>query len=128
MSEQAEIKPLFGFRPSKIPLQKEDAIDRTILFLVAQGFNDREIALELGVSWLKVNHTRRQPWFMQALVELLHRAGAPAVERRLQQLGMEMIERGADLARNAMSESVKATTILGLLKLGQGDKLVLEDR
>ena len=115
------------FCPPAYRLQKEDAQDRNILYLVAQGWTDRKIAAELGVTTQKISYTRKQPWFIEALVKLLHENGNPAIERRLQTLTMEMLELGANLARNADSESVQATAVFSILKLARGDKVVVED-
>ena len=121
------VSPLFN-QSTTVELQKEDAQDRIILLLVAQGFNDRHIARELGVTPQKISYTRKQEWFIKKLVELLHEHGEPAIQKRLDFICQEMIEMGRSLAINATSEAVKATCVFGLIKAARGERVVVEGK
>lgn len=120
--------PFHGFKPHKVVLQKEDTLDREIFLLKAQGFTNKRIASQLGVTEVKVGYTVRQPWFMRNMAKFLHAKGEPAVERLLEIVSKDAINIANDaMLDEGISKSQRAKIAVEMIKLSRGTKLVVEN-
>lgn len=117
---------LYGFKPARQVLQKEDPQDRLILLLKAQGWTNRRIAQELGLSELKVNYTVRQPWFMRQLVNLLHEKGEAEIERLIQVFSRDAIEVAHEIMMNSEDERLRAQAAFEFIRAQRGVKITFE--
>lgn len=75
---------LFNSKLPNLAIQSEKPAHRVIVYLKAQGLSNREIAEKLGYTQPWVSQITRQPWFQNAVVEEIRRAGEDVVAKFLE--------------------------------------------
>jgi hypothetical protein len=72
-------------------IKHEKVEHRIMLFLKAQGKSNREVAEFLGYSDAQVSQVVRQPWFLEALRELLDVIGGDLIQMTLKGAAMDSV-------------------------------------
>lgn len=76
--------PFFNARQGAYTLQEEKPRHRLMCLLSAEGFNNTEIAAQLGYTSVHVNYVLKQPWALSFISKLLAEKGGNAVQEILQ--------------------------------------------
>lgn len=98
-------------REPQYDLQSERPIHRNIALMAMRGYNNTEIAAELGVTSAMVNYTLLQPWVKQYMSENMHNHGMQKVETLLKGAVADAVERlieEMDNPKNRGSERISA--------------------
>lgn len=82
--EQNPLRFADGGRQPNFAIIEEKAEHRIMMYMVAEGKSNSEIAKIMGYGTQWVAQVKRQPWFKDQLVKILHEAGKDLVETFLQ--------------------------------------------
>lgn len=86
-------------------IREERPEHRIIAYMVSEGKSVKEIALLTGYSENWVRQIKRQPWFKERVVEILHEAGRDVVENFLQGEVLTSIETLVEIRDDADAKS-----------------------
>lgn len=104
---------------------KESPRARMALLLLAQGYNQKQVAEKLGGSAPWVRSLMQKAWFRDKLVMLLHSKAEPSIEELLSRTRDEALMVTREMMHFAESESVRREAAATILKTTIGDKLNL---
>lgn len=76
----SERKPLLNTAQPAYENQRERAYHRMVAFMVAEGYNDMEIAAKLDRSAATIGYLRKQPHIEALIVSLIHGRGDAAID------------------------------------------------
>lgn len=103
-----------GVAPN-INIASERPEHRLIMYLVAQGKSQREVAHLTGYSEGWISQVVRQPWFRDRLTQTLDGAGYSVVEEKIRDGADAALDTITELMTSARSESVRASCAFDLL-------------
>ena len=98
--------PLHNTLEPAYETKTEKGYHRLVAFLVAEGYNDKEIAAKVDRSPVTISYLRKQPHIERLIVELIHGRGDAA---------MDKLHKAAEEAADALISNLREAVAEGCL-------------